>query len=193
MSYNRILIIGFRCTGKSTISAELAKELNFELLDIDSLIEEEQGMTINEITENGKNWTSFRALETLKIKELLNFNNVVICGGGGLGVNNIKYNNELTYGDLQMEIIKNSFDTLKILLTADDEVIKSRLKEESSFRPDLGNKTFNIDDYIESNMKIMKKRESNYNSMADVVFDSSDNDVNKNVNALLKIIKGIGK
>ena len=188
MNYNRILIIGFRCTGKTTISRELSKYLNFECLDIDNLIEEEQEKSIVEITNNGEDWSIFRELETFKIKELLNFDNVVISAGGGLGVNNIKYNSELTYGDIQKEIVKRSVDTLKILLVADDNVIKERLLQGRFFRPDLGNKTFNEEEYIESNLKIMKERENNYREMADIVFDSSSSDILQNVNNLLEII-----
>ena len=188
MIYNRILIIGFRCVGKTTISTELAKKLNFECLDVDNLIEGEQGKTIKQITNNGGDWKIFRELETLKIKELLNFDNIIISAGGGLGVNNIKYNSKLTYGDIQSEIIKNSLDTLKILLIANDDVIRERLKNGANSRPDLGIKTFTMDDYIENNIKIMKERENNYREMADIVFDSSSSDILQNVNNLLEII-----
>ena len=193
MNYNRILIIGFRCTGKTTISRELSKYLNFECLDIDNLIEEEQEKSIVEITNNGEDWSIFRELETFKIKELLNFDNVVISAGGGLGVNNIKCNNELTCGEIQKEIVKRSVDTLKILLVADDNVIKERLLQGRFFRPDLGNKTFNEEEYIKSNLKIMKERENNYREMADIVFDSSSSDILQNVNDLLEIIKKLQK
>ena len=188
MTYNRILIVGFRCSGKSTISTELSKKLNLEFVDMDSLIEKEQGKKINEITNSGKNWQYFRKLETIKIKELLHFDNVLISAGGGLGVNDIMYNDLLTYGDIQREIIKSSVDTLKIMLFANENVIRERLKNSKLSRPDLKQQTYNEEEYIENNIKIMKEREDNYKNMADIVFDTSNEDVDINVNNLINII-----
>ena len=188
MNYNRILIVGFRCSGKSTISTELSKKLNLEFVDMDSLIEKEQGKKINEITNSGKNWQYFRKLETIKIKELLHFDNVLISAGGGLGVNDIMYNDLLTYGDIQREIIKSSVDTLKIMLFANENVIRERLKNSKLSRPDLKQQTYNEEEYIENNIKIMKEREDNYKNMADIVFDTSNEDVDINVNNLINII-----
>lgn len=187
-NYNRVLVIGFRCSGKTTLSKELSERLGFECLNMDSLIEQEQNKSINEITNNGENWTTFRELETIKIKELLNFDNVVISAGGGLGVNNIQYNDVLTYGDLQREIIKRSLDTLKILLVADEDVIRERLHNSKAIRPDLSEKTFNEEDYIESNIKIMKEREEFYEEMADITFNTNSSNILQNTNDLLDII-----
>ena len=187
-NYNRVLVIGFRCSGKTTLSKELSERLNFEYLNMDSLIEQEQGKSINEITNDGENWAIFRELETMKIKELLNFDNVVISAGGGLGVNNIQYNDVLTYGDLQREIIKRSLDTLKILLIADEDVIRERLHNSKTIRPDLSGKTFNEEDYIENNIKIMKQREAFYEEMADITFNTNSSNILQNTNDLLDII-----
>ena len=189
MNYNRILIVGFRCSGKSTISTELSKKLNLEFVDMDSLIEKEQGKKINEITNSGKNWQYFRKLETIKIKELLHFDNVLISAGGGLGVNDIMYNDLLTYGDIQREIIKSSVDTLKIMLFANENVIRERLKNSKLSRPDLKQQTYNEEEYIENNIKIMKEREKDYIEMSDIIFNTNDSDILKNVNNLINIIK----
>ena len=187
-NYNRVLVIGFRCSGKTTLSKELSERLNFECLNMDSLIEQEQNKSINEITNDGEDWAIFRELETIKIKELLNFDNVVISAGGGLGVNNIQYNDVLTYGDLQREIIKRSLDTLKILLVADEDVIRERLRNSRTIRPDLSGKTFNEEDYIENNIKIMKQREEFYEEMADITFNTDSSNILQNTNDLLDII-----
>lgn len=188
-NYNRILVIGFRCTGKTTISKELATILNFEYLDIDKLIEQEQGCSINEITENGKNWANFRELETMKIKELLNFDNVVIAGGGGLGVNDVNFNEFVSYGEIQKEIINRSLDTLKILLETDEEIIRRRLKNGKITRPDLLGESFSEEEYIENNLMIMKKRKNDYEEMADIIINTNSDDTLENVSKIINAIE----
>lgn len=188
MNYNRIIVIGFRCVGKSIISAKLAKLLDFECLNMDTIIEKQEGKSIAKITNDGKNWREFREIETLKLKELLNFNNIVISAGGGVGVNNIKYNDMLTYGEIQKKIIKDSIDTLKILLYSNENVIRKRIKTRKNIKPDLAEETFNEEEYVEENIRIMKERENDYKDMADIMFNTSSKDVNKNVNEIMKLI-----
>lgn len=188
MNYNRIIVIGFRCVGKSIISAKLAKLLDFECLNMDTIIEKQEGKSIAKITNDGKNWREFREIETLKLKELLSFNNIVISAGGGVGVNNIKYNDMLTYGEIQKKIIKDSVDTLKILLYSDENVIRKRIKTHKNIKPDLEEETFNEEEYVEENIRIMKERENDYKDMADIMFNTSSKDVNKNVNEIMKLI-----
>lgn len=188
MNYNRIIVIGFRCVGKSIISAKLAKLLDFECLNMDTIIEKQEGKSIAKITNDGKNWREFREIETLKLKELLSFNNIVISAGGGVGVNNIKYNDMLTYGEIQKKIIKDSIDTLKILLYSNENVIRKRIKTRKNTKPDLAEETFNEEEYVEENIRIMKERENDYKDMADIMFNTSSKDVNKNVNEIMKLI-----
>ena len=188
MNFNRIIVIGFRCVGKSIISTKLAKLLDFECLNMDTIIERQEGMSIAKITNDGKNWREFREIETLKLKELLSFNNVVISAGGGVGVNNIKYNDMLTYGEIQKKIIKDSTDTLKILLYSDENVIRKRIKTRKNVKPDLAEETFNEEEYVEENIRIMKERENDYKDMADIMFNTNSKDVNKNVNEIMKLI-----
>ena len=58
-----IFLIGFMGAGKSTIAAELKRQLDLELVEMDQKIEEEQGMAITEIfSRYGEN--HFRRLET---------------------------------------------------------------------------------------------------------------------------------
>ena len=184
--------MGFRCVGKTTISKKLSKIMNISLVDIDEEIEKEQGKTITEIINNGENWVRFRELELKKLEEVLKNDNVVISAGGGVGVNDVKYNNNFTYGDLQRDLIKQSTDTLKVLLFANERVLRDRLylsKINENNRPDLYNKATDIEEYVENNIQIMKKREKYYKEMADLVFDASDKDDYKNTINLIKMIK----
>ena len=190
--YKRILLLGFRCAGKTTISKKLSKMMNMSLIDIDEEIEKEQGKTITEITNDGENWEHFRHLELEKLREVLQMQNVIISCGGGIGVNNVRYDNKLTYGDLERELIINSSDTLKILLYTSKRVLRQRLylsKINKNNRPDLGNKTYNIGEYISCNIKILKERDENYKELADIIFDASSKNILENASNLLNIIK----
>lgn len=190
--YNRILFLGFRCAGKTTISKKLSKIINIPLIDIDNEIEKEQGKTITEITNDGENWEHFRHLELEKLREVLQMQNVIISCGGGVGVNDIRYSDNLTYGNLQRDLIMQSIGTLKILLYTSKRVLRQRLylsKIHKNNRPDLSGKTYNISEYISSNIKMSREREDGYRSLADIVFNASNNNVLENTNNLLKIIK----
>lgn len=189
--YDKIIILGFRCVGKTTISKELSNILKLNLIDMDSYIEQKENKTINEISDNGKNWKYFREIETDTLKEVLKLENVIISAGGGVGVNNIIYNEKLTYGEIQRELIINTNNTLKILLESSEEVIRKRLyisKINDNNRPDLANITTNINEYIDNNIAMMKDREENYKKMADIIFNTDNEDVKVNVNNLMKMI-----
>ena len=78
-----IALIGFMGTGKSTIAALLAKDLNFQLIDIDDVIEKNEGRKISEIfSQDGEDY--FRALETQVLQTLALKNKQVIATGGGI-------------------------------------------------------------------------------------------------------------
>ena len=49
MPEKNIVLIGFMGTGKSSVGRALSREMGIPVLDSDRLIEEMEGMTINEI------------------------------------------------------------------------------------------------------------------------------------------------
>ena len=68
--------------GKSTIGKNLANKLSYTHIDIDKIIEEKEGTTINIIFKNkGENY--FRTLENkITLKELKTESSVISLGGG---------------------------------------------------------------------------------------------------------------
>lgn len=70
-------------SGKSTIARYLSKSLELPLYDLDKLIEEEQGKSISEIFETGRE-EAFRILEKNILLKVIENNNVgvISCGGG---------------------------------------------------------------------------------------------------------------
>ena len=74
--------------GKSTIGKILAKQLNYKFVDIDKLIEDKEGSTINFIFRN-KSESYFRKIENdITLAELKKFNSVISLGGGAF-LNNL--------------------------------------------------------------------------------------------------------
>ena len=129
--------------GKTTVGMELAKKLNYKLIDTDHSIENDQSRKIKDIfSEDGELF--FRNLETLKLKELINVENAIISTGGGIILK-----------DENRSILNNLFT---IYLKADFENIFNRIKQDTS-RPLLL-----TDDPYNTEKDIFKSRQSVYES-----------------------------
>ena len=129
--------------GKTTVGMELAKKLNYKLIDTDHSIENDQSREIKDIfSEDGELF--FRNLETLKLKELINVENAIISTGGGIILKNEN-----------RSILNNLFT---IYLKADFENIFNRIKQDTS-RPLLL-----TDDQYNTAKDIFKSRQSVYES-----------------------------
>lgn len=84
---NNIVLIGFMGSGKTTIGRELARLKQSVLLDSDSIIEVNCGMSVNEIfSKFGE--ARFRALEVNLCAFMReNVRNAIIATGGGMPMN----------------------------------------------------------------------------------------------------------
>jgi shikimate kinase len=81
MTHNLILT-GFMGTGKSTVGRLLAKHLNYTFLDLDALIVEKVGQSINTIfTNQGEDY--FREVESSVLRDVLQQSSQVVSTGGG--------------------------------------------------------------------------------------------------------------
>ncbi|MDE7264457.1 MAG: AAA family ATPase [Anaeroplasmataceae bacterium] len=79
----RIYLIGLPGVGKSTIGNELAKQLGYSFIDLDTYIEEQAMLFVDEIFHlYGEEY--FRVLETNSLQEVSKIQNVVIACGGGI-------------------------------------------------------------------------------------------------------------
>ena len=73
--------------GKSTVGKNLAKKLKYNFIDVDKLIENKEGMSINIIFKN-KGESYFRKIENDTTLSVLKKNSSVISLGGGAFLNN---------------------------------------------------------------------------------------------------------
>ncbi|MDD7178977.1 MAG: shikimate kinase [Lachnospiraceae bacterium] len=149
--YN-IVLIGFMGSGKSTISRALSKVFAMDVIEMDQVIADREGMSISEIFEvHGEEY--FRNLETELLREMQNRKGVVISCGGGVPMRD----------ENVVEMKKNG---KVILLTAAPETILERVKNNHD-RPLLENNK-NVDFISE----LMEKRRSKYEAAADIIIQT---------------------
>ena len=77
-----VFLIGYMGCGKTTLGEALACEMDLTYIDLDQLIEHENGMTITQIFEElGED--RFREIETATLAELTAMTDLIVgCGGG---------------------------------------------------------------------------------------------------------------
>lgn len=123
MSTRRIVILGFMACGKTTVGAELARQLDCGFVDLDSFISNREGRSPAEIiTQDGQ--AAFRELETLALRDVLqNQQTHVIALGGG------------TWMIAANRTMVALFDCLTIWLDTPFEICWERISKSPTVRP----------------------------------------------------------
>ena len=125
----KVILTGFRATGKSSVGKILAARLGYDFVDTDKAIETRQDETIAAMVERG-GWDLFRSKEKDMLLELATTKNLVIATGGGA----------VMHEDAWAKLRNNG---LVVWLTANPETIYTRLTEDSATtgqRPSLTDK-----------------------------------------------------
>lgn len=150
-NYN-IVLIGFMGAGKSTISEFLKTAFAMEVIEMDQIIAEREGMSISDIFEvYGEQY--FRDLETNLLIEMQSRTNVVISCGGGTPMR-------------ECNVVEMKKNGRVVLLTAKPETILDRVKD-SHDRPLIeNNKT------VPFIAELMEKRREKYEAAADIVIET---------------------
>jgi shikimate kinase len=79
---DKIYLIGFMGSGKSTIGRKIARTLNYEFYDLDSYIESYCGQSINSLF-NEKGEAYFRSIESQCLRHFNDKKFIVLSTGGG--------------------------------------------------------------------------------------------------------------
>ena len=139
-----IILVGFMGTGKTTVAKILSGKNNFQLLDMDELIESSENKSISRIfKEEGESY--FRGLERILVKKLSQKTKTIISTGGGIILN-------------PKNIIDFSQSGLVVCLTASEKTIFKRIKNDNN-RPLL------IDHKENQIKKLLNERRSLYESI----------------------------
>ena len=149
--YN-IVLIGFMGAGKSTISEYLRAAFAMDVVEMDQIIAQRQGMSISDIFETyGEEY--FRDLETSLLIEMQSRTNVVISCGGGVPMR-------------ERNVTEMKKNGKVVLLTAKPETILERVRDNHD-RP-LLEENKNVGFIAE----LMEKRRQKYEAAADIIIET---------------------
>lgn len=90
----RLILIGFSGTGKSSAARLVGQRLGWDVVDLDTQIEDHVGKTIPQIFEQDGE-AAFRQIERAKLIETLNRQRVVVACGGGATVDPVVWSPDL--------------------------------------------------------------------------------------------------
>ena len=122
-----ICLVGFMGSGKSYVGERLATQMNYNFIDLDTYIADNEKLTISDIFQKeGEN--TFRAKENKYLKVLFDEKNTVIATGGGTPC----------FHDNMNLMCQNG---ITIYLYANNTILFSRLKNERAKRPLIANTT----------------------------------------------------
>lgn len=158
---NKVILTGYRATGKSSVGKKLAARLAVEFLDTDSVIEKRQGCSIRKMVEE-HGWDFFRTQEKHLLEELVAKKNVVIATGGGA----------ILHQDIWQRL-KNT--GLTVWLTADLQTICKRLAADAStedLRPSLTGQ-----DIQKEITTVLAEREPLYRKGSHLAINTSENTI----------------
>ncbi len=147
-----IVLIGYRCTGKSSVGRTLAKELHRAFLDTDAMVEERTGRSISDIVRQD-GWPRFREIERQIVQDAASLHHAVISTGGGV----------VTDEQNRQALKRNGW---LVWLRAGAEIIKSRMQGDKT-RPSLAG-----DDAIKEVDEVLMLRTSLYEKTADDAVDT---------------------
>lgn len=162
----QIFLIGMMGSGKSTLGSMLANKLNWTFIDIDTELEKEHGLSINEIFNNGE--SKFRTLESKKLEKIVLKDHIVCATGGGI-----------VEEDVNHKILNQSFC---IYLDTSLDILHERIKHDNS-RPLLlaGDKK----DLLRN---IFNKRKEKYKSLSKFSINTDNVDISDSCKTIMEYI-----
>ena len=170
-----LVLIGYRCSGKTSVGRIVAERTGMAFHDTDELIEKSAGQSIEEIVER-HGWDRFREIERDVIKEASEFDNAVIATGGGVVMDEGNVKN----------LRRNGY---VIWLEGNADVLMKRMEKDmaaGNCRPSLTG----IDPVAETR-KVLEIRNPIYRRAADLVIDTDALSPDEAAERVMKEVRGL--
>jgi shikimate kinase len=169
----KIILIGYRCTGKTAVGKRLAERLNLPFYDADGLVQKAVGKTIREMVETG-GWEFFRHQERDAIRNLTAGGKGVIATGGGAVMDR---------GNAAL--LKKA--GILVWLVADDKTIRDRMQDDPATagqRP-----RFSPEDLAVEIRSTLVLRTPVYRRLADLAVDTAALDIEECVDRIVAFLR----
>ena len=163
-----IILMGYRCSGKTSAGKGLAERLGFSFYDTDEMVERQTGLPIPRIVAE-QGWDAFRQAERAVIRELSGADRGVIALGGGAVLDSRNVENLKGKG-------------VFVWLIANAKTIAARMGNDEasgSERPSL-TQASSIGEIDE----VLAEREPLYRRMADLAVDTTEIEANRVAEAI---------
>src|SRR5437879_2946495 len=144
---DNLILVGFSCSGKTTLGRNVARRLRLTFVDTDRYVEDMAGRSIPDIWREGGE-AAFRALESEAIGRIMAEQNQVVSTGGGAFVN-LENRAKLRTGNLVIH------------LQVRPETVVDRLRNSKSGRP---RPLLDNADPLERVMQLMADRKEAYSA-----------------------------
>ncbi|HYG75820.1 MAG TPA: shikimate kinase [Planctomycetota bacterium] len=174
----KLVLIGLRGTGKSTVGRLLAQQLGWPFFDTDTIVQERSGMSIREIFEQ-KGEPHFRALEAGVVQDCTKNDPAVIASGGGAVLNG------------------NSVEAMKaggfvVHLTAEPAELYRRISLDNSSHATRPQLVKEAQSGIDELKKLMLARAAIYARARDVEVSVENRSPGEVAEAILQVMRGRG-
>ena len=165
-----IVLIGYRCSGKTSSGKIIAKKTGRGFIDTDAMIEERAGRPIEEVIAV-KGWEYFRGLEKEVIEDISGMDNLVIATGGGVVIDE----------DNVVNLKKNGF---VVWLKAGIDILKERMeRDEVSGIPRPSLTGMDTMDEVET---VLASRNPLYKKAGDLVIETDKISIREVANLIIK-------
>jgi len=168
-----LFLIGYRCTGKTTIGKAIAAAIDWSFVDADTLLVRECGKPIKKIVDT-EGWDAFRRMERSTLKQICTADRQVVATGGGVVLDKANIKAMKTSG-------------MVIWLGATAETIQKRMlqdKNTGNFRPALTEKG-----RMQEIEDMLLKRNPYYESASDFSIQTDDVPLNEISAIIIQRIK----
>jgi shikimate kinase len=175
LNTDNLFLIGYRCTGKSSVGNLLAAALSRMFVDTDSLVASQKGMSIREIVTS-RGWKVFRRFEHTVLNQVCTADQQVVATGGGIVLDADNVN--LMKGSGRIIWLRASPETIKARMVKDEDSV--------AVRPALTST-----DSISEIEETLAKRIPLYKNAMDFLVDTDHREIDEICGVIMKNLKAM--